>query len=247
MKETEQLIFGTRAVIEALQAGKEIDRIFIQKNLRNDLIRELIHLANDHHVPISQVPQEKLDRLTKKNHQGVVSLLSGITFASLDHILSRTFEEGQVPIIAILDRVTDVRNFGAISRSAEGAGVNAIVIPAKGNAPTNADAVKTSAGALHHIPVCREENLKNTLTFLKESGLRIVGCSEHASKFYFEENFQDPIALILGSEEDGISPEYLKLCDSTVRIPMNGKISSLNVSVSAGIIFYEVIRQRMAK
>ena len=240
-------IYGIRAIIEAIQAGKEVDKIFIQKNARNELMKELIHLARVNNLPLVHVPQEKLDRITRKNHQGAVCLLSGITYASLDHILSLTFEKGEIPLIAILDRITDVRNFGAIVRSAEGAGVHAIVVPSRGNAPTGADAVKTSAGALHHMPICRTENLKDTITFLKESGLRIIGCTEEAEVLHFDENLKDPVALLVGSEEDGVSPEYLKMCDGLIKIPMLGKIASLNVSVSAGIIFYEAIRQRTTK
>jgi 23S rRNA (guanosine2251-2'-O)-methyltransferase len=244
LKESDH-IYGIRAIIEAIHAGKEVDRIFIQKNARNELIKELIQLARANNLPMVQVPQEKLDRITKKNHQGAVCLLSGITYASLDHILSQTFENGKIPLIAILDRITDVRNFGAIVRSAEGAGVHAIVVPSRGNAPTSADAIKTSAGALHHLPICRSENLKETISFLKDSGLRIIGCTEKAEVLHFNENLKDPVALLMGSEDDGISPEYLKMCDGLIKIPMLGKIASLNVSVSAGIIFYEAIRQRI--
>jgi 23S rRNA (guanosine2251-2'-O)-methyltransferase len=246
VKKQGNLIFGTRAVMEAIHAGKDVDRIFLQKNLRNDLTKELILLARDHHIPVSQVPQEKLDRLTKKNHQGTLCFLSAVSYASFDHIISETFSKGEAPFLVILDRVTDVRNFGAIVRSADGAGVHAIIIPSKGNAPTNPDAIKTSAGALHHVPVCREDNLKQAITFLKDSGIKIVACTEKAEKFYYDENLKDPVALLLGSEEDGISPEYLRMCDSQVKIPMLGKIASLNVSVSAGLLLYETVRQRMA-
>lgn len=244
MRDSNPLIYGTRAIIEAIKAGKEIDKLFIQKNLHNDLIKELIQVAKSYNIQILQVPQQKLDRLTKKNHQGAVSFLSAISFASLDNILSSTFESGKSPLILILDRITDVRNFGAIARSAEGAGADALVIPSRGNAPTSSDAVKTSAGALHHLPVCKEDNLKSTIGFLKESGLRIIGCTEKAETLFFEESYSGPVALIFGSEEDGISPEYLKMCDALVRIPMHGKIESLNVSVSAGILLYEVVKQR---
>jgi len=241
-----EFIYGTRAIIEAIQAGKEIDKVLVQKDLKNDLIRELIKLCREHHVPYAQVPIEKLNRVTKKNHQGAICFLSSLTFSSLDNIISETFQKGEIPLLIILDRITDVRNFGAIARTAEGAGIHALIIPSRGNAPTSADAVKTSAGALHYVPVCREENLKDTITYLKESGIHIVACTEKGEHTIYQSNLSLPLAILLGSEEDGISPEYLKMCDEEVRIPMFGKIASLNVSVSAAIVIYEAVRQRIS-
>jgi 23S rRNA (guanosine2251-2'-O)-methyltransferase len=239
------LLFGTRAVIEAIKSDKEIDKLFLQVGLNNELFRELMPLVKERNIPFQYVPIEKLNRLTGKNHQGVVGYLSEVTYQKIEDILPTLFEQGKVPLLLVLDRITDVRNFGAISRSAECAGVNAIIIPSRGSAQVNADAIKTSAGALHKIPVCREENLKATIDYLKESGLKIVACTEKAEHYYFDRDLSTPVAILMGSEEDGISGEYLKRADELVKIPMNGQIESLNVSVATGIILFEVIRQRI--
>ncbi|ELR71241.1 23S rRNA (guanosine-2'-O-) -methyltransferase rlmB [Fulvivirga imtechensis AK7] len=237
-------IFGIRAIIESINSGKEIDKLLVQKGLNNDLIKELVKTARIHHVPISQVPIEKLQRITRKNHQGAIAFLSAVKYASLDNIIDHTYQQGKEPLFIILDRVTDVRNFGAIARTAECAGIDGVIIPSRGSAAINSDAMKTSAGALNYIPVCRVDNLKNTLTFLKENGIHIMACTEKTDTSIYEVNFRQPLAIILGSEEDGISPEYLKMCDSRGRIPMSGRIDSLNVSVSAAIAIFEAIRQR---
>jgi 23S rRNA (guanosine2251-2'-O)-methyltransferase len=237
-------IFGTRAVIEAIEAGKEIEKVLIQKNLNNDLIKELVSKMKSMRIPFTNVPIEKLNRISRKNHQGVISYLSPIQFQSLDHIIESSFSKGNDPLLVILDRITDVRNFGAIARTMECLGADAMVIQSRGNALIGGDAMKTSAGALNILPVCREENLKKTITELKASGIRIVACTEKTETLVHEADLKGPIAIIMGSEEDGISPEYLKLSDTLVKIPMAGKIESLNVSVSAGIVIYESFRQR---
>lgn len=244
-QDDKMLLFGTRAVIEAIKSDKEVDKLFLQTGLNNELFRELMTLVKERDIPVQYVPVEKLNRLTGKNHQGVVGYLSSVTYQKIEDILPTLFEQGKLPLILVLDRITDVRNFGAISRSAECAGVNAIVIPSRGSAQVNADAIKTSAGALHTIPVCREANLKDTLIYLKDSGLKIVSCSEKAERYYFDTDLSAPVAIIMGSEEDGISQEYIKRSDDLVKIPMTGSIESLNVSVATGIILFEVIRQRM--
>jgi 23S rRNA (guanosine2251-2'-O)-methyltransferase len=238
------LIFGTRAVLEALHAGREIEDLLIQRDLNNDLIRELKAAAAAIDLPYQKVPAEKLNRITKKNHQGVVCFLSPIRYAPVQEILASAFEQGKLPLLLVLDRITDVRNFGAIARTAECLGADAIVVPTRGSARINADAMKTSAGALNFIPVCREPNLKDTLRFLKDSGLQIVACTEKAEKNLAEHDLTGPIALLMGSEEDGISPEYLKFADTKALIPMQGQVASLNVSVAAAICLYEVVRQR---
>jgi len=243
--ENTKLIYGIRPVLEALTAGKEIDKLFIKSGFNNEKITELIKLAQKLKIPVLNVPAEKLNRLTKGNHQGIVCIISPINFASLHHIIDETFRSAQNPLLLILDRITDVKNFGAIVRSAECAGVNAIIIPGKGSASINADAVKTSAGALNYLPVCRTNNLLSTIEYLKDSGLQIIACTENSDKYIYDTDFRDPVAIILGSEEYGIHPQYLKLADSTVKIPLSGKIGSLNVSVAAGIVIYEVVRQRM--
>lgn len=241
----ENLIFGTRAVIEAVNAGKEIDKIIIQKGLSNQLYTELRKAIKDLDIPIQIVPPEKINRITTKNHQGVLAFIAQVTYYEAEEMLASVFEKGKVPLVLILDRVTDVRNFGAIARSADCAGVDFIVIPSRGAAQINADAVKTSAGALNRIPVCREENLKNTIEYLKESGLQIIACHEKTSNYHFNADLTKPTAIIMGSEENGISNEYIKRSDMQVKIPMVGNIASLNVSVATGIILFEAVKQRL--
>jgi 23S rRNA (guanosine2251-2'-O)-methyltransferase len=241
--EKTDMIYGTRAVIEAILAGKNIDKVMIQSGLSNDLIKELIAVARNNNVPIVFVPPEKLKRLSTKNHQGVICLLSSISFASLDNLIFKAYNEGREPFFLILDRITDVRNFGAIVRTAECAGVDGIIFAEKGNAPLTSDAMKTSAGALNHVPICREKDMKKTLKLLHENGIRLVACTEKTDKSIYEINLTGPLALILGSEEDGISDALLRDSDELARIPLKGKIESLNVSVAAGIALYEAVRQ----
>lgn len=242
--EEKDMIFGTRAVIEAIKAGKEIESLLLQKDLQNELIKELKETAAEAGITYVKVPVEKLNRVTRKNHQGVVCFLSPITYASLDNIVNEAFAQGRMPLLIILDRITDVRNFGAIARTAECLGVDAIVIPSRGSARINSDAMKTSAGALNFIPVCREPNLKDTLRYLQESGIQVMACTEKAQSEAWNNNLQGPVALLMGSEEDGISPEYLKLADGQLKIPLQGQIASLNVSVATAMCLYEVVRQR---
>jgi 23S rRNA (guanosine2251-2'-O)-methyltransferase len=241
----QNLIFGMRAVIEAIDAGKEIEKILLQKGLSNELYNQLRKALRGQTIPIQFVPPEKLKRLTAKNHQGVVAYLTEITYYETEDLLTKIFEEGKTPLVLILDRITDVRNFGAIARSAECAGVDFIIIPARGAAQINGDAIKTSAGALHRIPVCREENLKNVIEYLKESGLQIIACHEKTETYIYDADLKKPSAIIMGSEENGISGEYLKRSDVQVKIPMPGKIASLNVSVATGIVLFEAVKQRM--
>lgn len=246
MKKAE-MIFGTRAVMEAINAGREIEKIFIQTGLNNDLIKELIIVAKEHEVPLSFTPQQKLNKLSTKNHQGVICLLSAVKYAVLEDLIDKAYSDGKEPFFIILDRITDVRNFGAIVRTAECAGLTGIIIPDKGNAPITADAMKTSAGALSYLPVCRVRDLKKSMQTLRENGIQIMACTEKASMTLYEVDMTSPIALILGSEEDGITPMLLREVDHLVKIPMFGNIGSLNVSVSAGIALYEVIRQKNYK
>ncbi|HEX5001066.1 MAG TPA: 23S rRNA (guanosine(2251)-2'-O)-methyltransferase RlmB [Bacteroidia bacterium] len=240
----DSVIFGIRPVMEAILAGKEPERIFIQRDLQGSLMRELRELLREHNFNYTPVPVEKLNRLTKKNHQGVVCFLSLVSYAKLDQVIPGIYEAGRVPLIILLDRVTDVRNFGAICRTAECMGADAVVVPEKGGAMANADAVKASAGALNRITLCREYNLKESINYLAGSGLKIVGCTEKAAESIDKVDFSQPVCIIMGSEEDGISPEYLKLCNERVKIPMAGTIASLNVSVAAGMLLYEIYRQR---
>jgi 23S rRNA (guanosine2251-2'-O)-methyltransferase len=242
--EKSDMIYGTRAVIEAILAGKEIEKVMIQSALSNDLIKELIEVARTNNVPYTFVPQEKLKRLSSKNHQGVICILSSVTYASLDNLIDRAYSDGREPFLLILDRVTDVRNFGAIARTAECAGVDGIVMGEKGNAPMTSDAMKTSAGALNHLPVCREKDLKKTLQFLRDNGIKVVACTEKASKDIYDIEMNGPIALIMGSEEDGIADALIRDADELAKIPLKGKIGSLNVSVAAGVAIFEVVRRR---
>ena len=239
-----EMIFGTRAVIEAIQAGNEIEKILIRRDMTNDLSRALYAALEGKVVPIQKVPADNLNLLTSKNHQGVIAFISPVSFQRLEDVIPFLYEEGREPFVVVLDGVTDVRNFGAIARTCECAGVDAIVIPAKGGAAINADAIKTSAGALMNIAVCREENMWEALRFLSDSGLKLVAATEKAKENYTDASYKEPVALVMGSEEEGIAPEHLKLCNSLVKIPVLGKIESLNVSVAAGVMIYEVVRQR---
>lgn len=243
--ENDNLIFGTRSVIEALEAGKDIEKILLQKGLSNELYHQLRKALQGQTVPIQFVPPEKLKKITDKNHQGVVAYLTEITYYNTEELLAGVFEKGKMPLVLVLDRITDVRNFGAIARGAECAGVDFIIIPSRGAAQINGDAIKTSAGALHRLKVCREDNLKNTIEFLKESGLQIVACHEKTDTLIYDADFKQPTAVIMGSEENGISNEYIKRSDIQIKIPMVGKIASLNVSVATGIVLFEAVKQRL--
>ena len=242
--EEKNYIFGIRAIIEAVEAGKTIDKLFIQKGLHNDLFAELWKLVRVKRINYKHVPLEKINRLTRKNHQGVFAFISPIDFHNIEDVIPKLYEEGKNPLVLVLDRITDVRNFGAIARTAECAGVDTILIPEQNAAAINADAIKTSAGALHKITVCRTWNLKLALQFLKDSGIQLVGCTEKTQDDMYKPDYTPPTAIIMGSEEDGVSPEFLKMCDAKAKIPMSGKIASLNVSVATGVILYEAIRQR---
>ncbi len=240
----ENLIYGIHPVMEALEAGKEIERIMIQRDVKSGPLRDILALADEQQVPVQKVPVDKLDGLTRGTHQGVVAFVSLIDYQPIENVLMNAFEKGDIPLFIILDRITDVRNLGAIARSSECAGVNALVVPSRGSAQVNADALKTSAGALNNLPVHRSPNLKDTLRYLKDSGLRIVAVTEHGSDIYYNTDLTGPLVLILGSEEDGISPEYIKFADIRIKIPLLGSTGSLNVSVAAGIVLFETRRQR---
>ncbi|MEM1135088.1 MAG: 23S rRNA (guanosine(2251)-2'-O)-methyltransferase RlmB [Bacteroidota bacterium] len=241
------LIYGIHSISEAIEAGKEIDKIFIQRGLKNETFKIISLDANRLGIPVTQVPLEKLNKLTRKNHQGIIASLSAISYANLDHIVSELYNAGKEPFILLLDRITDVRNFGAIARTAECSGVHAIVIPTKGAAQIGPDAVKTSAGALNHIPVCRVKSLKETIKFLQDSGLHVIACTEKASSTIYDVEFSKPVAIVMGSEEDGISNDILKIADDLAAIPMFGKVGSLNVSVATSVIIYEAIRQKTVR
>ncbi|WP_198152381.1 23S rRNA (guanosine(2251)-2'-O)-methyltransferase RlmB [Draconibacterium sediminis] len=240
----EDFLFGTRAIIEAIKKGKTIDRILIKKGLRNELITELQELIKENEIGVQYVPIEKINRITRKNHQGVLAFVSPIEFDNVETVIPGIFEEGKTPLLLVLDQITDVRNFGAIARSAECAGVQAIIIPEKGMARIGADAVKTSAGAIHNIPICKTNNLYHTVRFLKDSGIKVVAATEKGDKLYTNAEMKSPLAIVMGSEDTGVSAQILKLADEQLKIPILGQIESLNVSVSAALMIYEAVRQR---
>lgn len=238
-------IFGIRAVIEAIEAGKEIDKVLIRKDLNGELANELFTKIREHRIYSKRVPVEKINRITRKNHQGVVAILSAVTYDSLFNLVPSLYEDGVVPFLIVLDGITDVRNFGAIARTCECAGADAIVIPLHGSVSVSGDAMKTSAGALNYLPVCRERSIAGAVKFLKNNGYHIVAASEKADINYTEADYNQPLAIVMGAEDVGISEEVLSLCDTFVSIPQFGKIGSLNVSVAAGVMMYEVVRQRL--
>lgn len=243
MKEKE-MIFGIRAVIEAAEAGKNIDKVLVKRDLQGALFKELLDVLRNYEIPMQRVPIERIDRITRKNHQGVIAFTSAVAYQKLEDIIPFLYEEGKNPLIVVLDEITDVRNFGAIARTCEVAGVDAIVIPERGSVSVNADAVKTSAGALHVIPVCRERNLKEAVQFLKNSGVKVVAATEKAADNYTVSDLSVPVAIVMGSEDLGVSNEILRICDHLVKIPQFGTIQSLNVSVACGVMVYEAVRQR---
>ena len=242
------LVIGLRPVAELLRSDKEIDRVLISRELQQRPEgMELMAACKQREIPCQAVPVEKLARITPKMHQGALAFISPISYQKIEHLLPVLFEEGESPFLLVLDRITDVRNFGAIARTAECAGVHAILIPEKGAAQIGEDAIKTSAGALHHIPVCRERDLGKTIDFLIESGLTVLACTEKGDEQVFGLTLDGPMAIVMGSEEDGISEFILRKVHHRAALPQAGKIGSLNVSVAAGVAMFEVVRQRLAQ
>ncbi len=237
------LIFGIHPLIEALEAGREIDKILLKRGLRSSEVSHIMDVAKERTIPVQIVPEERLTRLTRKQHQGVIAFISEIEYTQLDQLIPMLYEEGRSPFVVLLDGLTDVRNFGAIARTAECAGVDAIIIPERGSVSVTADAVKTSAGALHRIPVCRVSSIQAAVTLLQENGIQIVAASEKAVDIYTESELSLPLGLVLGAEDHGVSQDVLCRADKIVRIPQVGAIGSLNVSVAGGILIYEVVRQ----
>ena len=245
MIDKNQYIYGIHAVTEAIEAGKDIDRILLSKTLNCDTAQDIINRAKSLKVPVQRVPVQKIDRITRRNHQGVLAMMAAVTYYRVENLVPQLFDEGENPFFVVLDGVTDVRNFGAVARTCECAGVSAIVIPDRESVSVNADAVKTSAGALNYLPVCREHNLVSAVKLLRDSGFRIVGTSDKNAIPYTQGDYTGPVAIVLGAEDKGISQEIMKLCDTQVLIPEFGHINSLNVSVAGGIMIYEVVRQRL--
>lgn len=240
----QQVVYGLRPVMEAIESGVQIDKILIQNGLGGNLVGELKAKIREAGLPFQYVPVEKLDKVTRNNHQGVVATVSPVEYQHFMDVVPLLFEQGKTPFILLLDHVTDVRNMGAIVRTAECAGVDAVVVPDHGSAQLNEDAIKTSSGALLRVPICREQNLKTVVNFAKQSGLQVVAATEKGSKNYLDVDFKQPTLLVMGSEETGISNEVMKLCDVRAKLPIRGEVQSLNVGVAAGIFMYEVLRQR---
>ncbi|MEQ3796435.1 23S rRNA (guanosine(2251)-2'-O)-methyltransferase RlmB [Flavobacteriaceae bacterium MJ-SS4] len=238
-------IFGLRAVIEAINSGESIDKVFLQKGLRGELFNELEGLLNSNSINISYVPVEKLNRLTKNNHQGVVANISPIEFHDLDSLVLNTIESGETPLFLLLDQINDVRNFGAIIRTAECTGVHGIIIQKKGGAPVNGDTVKTSAGAVFRVPICKVDHIKDAMFHLQSCGIKVIAATEKTNNSIYDVSFKEPCAIIMGSEDRGISPSILKLVDDKAKLLLLGDIESLNVSVACGVFLYEAIRQRL--
>ena len=243
-KQKQEMLFGIRATMEAIKSGKEIDKVLVRKGLTGRLFQELFDLIREEGIEYQFVPVEKINSLNQKNNQGVVTLIAPISYQEVEDVVPQIMAEGRVPLILILDQITDVRNFGAIARSAECAGVDAIIIPFKNSAKITPDSIKTSAGALYQIPVCRVQNLKTLVRSLKKEGIRIVASTEKAEKYYTDTDLTLATAIIMGSEDTGIDEALLRLADEQVKVPILGQIESLNVSVAASLMVYEAVRQR---
>jgi len=242
--EKEHQIFGIRAIIEAIQSGKAVDKVFIQKEISSELMKDLMKVMKRGNVNFSYVPVEKLNRLTPNNHQGAVATISPIAFHELEDLVTAVTESGKMPLFLILDQISDARNFGAIIRTAECTGVDGIIVQKAGSAPVNGDTVKTSAGAVFNIPICKVEHIKDAIFFLQGSGIKTVAATEKTEHAIYDIALNEPVAIIMGSEDRGINPSVLKIVDEKAKLPMFGTIGSLNVSVACGAFLYETVRQR---
>lgn len=243
--EKEHQIFGIRAIIEAINAKKEIDKVFIQKEAQGDLMQELMKTMKRNNINFSYVPVEKLNKLTHNNHQGAVATIAPISFHSLENLVESLLEKEKKPLLLILDQLSDARNFGAIIRTAECTGVDGIIIQKQGSAPVNGDTVKTSAGAVFNVPICKVDHIKDAVFYLQGSGIKTVAATEKTDNNIYDINFNEPVAIIMGSEDRGVNPSVLKIVDEKAKLPMFGTIESLNVSVACGAFLYETLRQRM--
>ena len=243
-----EMIFGLHSVIEAIDAGKVMDKILIRRDLSSTLSKQLLErlsaIGDTVHTTVQRVPVEKLNQLTDRNHQGVIAFLSPVEFYRVEDVIQAAYDKGESPLLMVLDNVTDVRNFGAIARTCACAGAHAIVIGKRGSAPINGDAIKTSAGALHYLPICKVDNMQNALQLMRDSGLSVVAATEHAQQNYTEADMTLPLAILMGNEEKGIYEGNLNLATEQVRIPLHGPIESLNVCVAGGIMLYVAVRQR---
>lgn len=242
--EKEHQIFGIRAVMEAILSGKEVDKVFIQKEASGELMKDLMKVMKRNNVNFTHVPVEKLNRLTPNNHQGVVATISPVAFVSLEDLVERVTSTDVTPLFLILDQISDARNFGAIIRTAECSGVNGIIVQKAGSAPVNGDTVKTSAGAVFNVPICKVEHIKDAIFYLQGSGIKTVAATEKTENSLYDISLTEPLAIIMGSEDRGINPSVLKIVDESAKLPMSGSIGSLNVSVACGAFLYETVRQR---
>ncbi|MCB0399178.1 MAG: 23S rRNA (guanosine(2251)-2'-O)-methyltransferase RlmB [Winogradskyella sp.] len=241
----ETTIFGIRAIIEAIRSNETIDKVFVQKGLKGELFQELEALLRSEGINSSYVPVEKLNRLSKSgNHQGAVAHISPIEFHDIDDLVLNVIESGKTPLFLLLDQLSDVRNFGAIVRTAECTGVSGIIIQKKGGAPINGDTIKTSAGAIFKIPICKVDHIKDAVFHMQSSGIKVIAATEKANDFIYDVSFKEPCAIIMGSEGKGINPSVLKVVDDQAKLPILGDIESLNVSVACGAFLYEAVRQR---
>lgn len=243
--EKEHQIFGIRAIIEAINAKKEIDKVFIQKEAQGDLMQELMKTMKRNNINFSYVPVEKLNKLTHNNHQGAVATIAPISFYTLENLVETLLEKEKKPLLLILDQLSDARNFGAIIRTAECTGVDGIIIQKQGSAPVNGDTVKTSAGAVFNVPICKVDHIKDAVFYLQGSGIKTIAATEKTDNNIYDINLNEPIAIIMGSEDRGVNPSVLKIVDEKAKLPMFGTIESLNVSVACGAFLYETLRQRM--
>ena len=246
MEQETTVIFGLRAIIEAIESGSSINKIYLQKGLRGNLFFELDKLIKSNKIAISTVPLEKLNRLSKNNnHQGAVAQISPISFFDLEELITTTLKKTETPLFLLLDQISDVRNFGAIIRTAECTGVNGIVIQNNGSAPVNAETIKTSAGAAFKVPIAKVNHIKDALFLLQAEGIKTVAATEKTESSIFDVDFKQPMAIIMGSEHRGVNPSILKMVDYKAKLPLLGTIESLNVSVACGAFLYESVRQRM--
>ncbi|MFH4967050.1 23S rRNA (guanosine(2251)-2'-O)-methyltransferase RlmB [Gaetbulibacter sp. M240] len=243
--ENQTQIFGLRAIIEAVQSGKTIDKVFLQKGLNGELFNELESLLRTESINTSYVPVEKLNRLTKKNHQGAVAQISPVAFHDMESLVLKVIESGETPLFLLLDQLSDVRNFGAIIRTAECTGVHGVIIQKKGGAPVNGDTIKTSAGAVFKVPICKVDHIKDAVFYMQASGIRVVAATEKTNQTLYDVSFKEPTAIVMGSEGRGINPSILKVVDDKAKLPLLGEIESLNVSVACGAFLYEALRQRL--
>ena len=237
-------IFGIRAIIEAINAGETIDKVFLQKGLKGELFTELESLLRKNDVNCSYVPIEKLNRLTRSNHQGAVAQISPIEFHDMEQLVLKVMESGKTPLFLLLDQISDVRNFGAIIRTAECTGVSGIIIQKKGGAPVNGDTIKTSAGAVFKVPICKVDHIKDAVFYMQASDIKVIAATEKTENTLYDVSFKEPCAIIMGSEDRGINPSILKVVDDKAKLPLLGDIESLNVSVACGAFLYEAVRQR---